>query len=340
MLDLEQIAKRAQECFRSQPAIVIGSGASAAFGMPTMGDLAKHLVEAFESTPGEEEDAWLLVRTALDAGDHLEAALTGKVLPASLVAKIVRETWCLVAKAEETIHDDLLAGVFEYPIATLFEALFRSSNKFVDVVTTNYDRLVEFACEAANVNYASGFLPGYASSVDRSQRYRLRLDGQDLRQVRLWKVHGSMDWFDRSELPPIYAPLFVHPPDNLRPLIVTPGVSKYERILEEPFRSTIQGADDALGSASGYLCFGFGFRDKQIEPRMVERIHAHNVPIVVATRTLTDEARAFLQNKAGNEFLVLEREGEGTRVRTSEDWDGAFIEEDHWSVGGFIKLVA
>ena len=339
MSDVEQISKRAQECFRSHPAIVLGSGASATFGLPSMGELASHLSSSLEADEGDEEDAWLLVKAALVAGDHLEAALIDKMLPATLVEKIVRETWRLVAHAEKKIHLQTVVGRFRYALSSILDALFRSSNNTIDIVTTNYDRLVEFACETAGIQYAAGLLPGYASVADRSQRCKLRLEGKDVRQVRIWKVHGSMDWFDRRGSHSVYAPLFEEPSAELRPLIVTPGVSKFERILDEPFRSTVQGADDALARANGFLCFGFGFRDKQIEPRIVERIRDRNVPIVVATRTLTEEAKTFLKTKAGTEFLSLERDPSGTKVRTSQNWDGMILDDDYWSVSGFLKLV-
>ena len=69
----------------------------------------------------------------------------------------------------------------------------------------------------------------------------------------------------------ISLPISVGLPVTFEPLIVTRGVSKYERTHDEPFRSAIQGADAALDAASSFLCVGYGFRDHHIQPKIVER---------------------------------------------------------------------
>ena len=72
---------------------------------------------------------------------------------------------------------------------------------------------------------------------------------------------------------------------------------------------------------------------------MVERLARKGVPIVVATKVLTEEAADFLRNKAKNNFLSLEECPSGTRARFSEDWDGIEIPGDYWSIEGFLKLI-
>ncbi len=83
----EDIAKFAQTCFQGCPTIVLGSGASMPHGLPSMGALSNYLRDRLEIEGQAEEDAWLLVKTALAAGDHLEAALEGKTLPDALLTK-------------------------------------------------------------------------------------------------------------------------------------------------------------------------------------------------------------------------------------------------------------
>lgn len=48
-------------------------------------DLAVWLRDNVQADQGPEFDAWTLVRTAMAAGDHLEAALENKSLPDTLV---------------------------------------------------------------------------------------------------------------------------------------------------------------------------------------------------------------------------------------------------------------
>ncbi len=100
-MELEELAKQCQNCAQHSPVIVLGSGASIPHGIRGMGDLAVWLRDNVQADDGPEVDAWTLVRTALAAGDHLEAALENKPLPDSLVVKIVRSTWDFIAQARQ-----------------------------------------------------------------------------------------------------------------------------------------------------------------------------------------------------------------------------------------------
>ena len=96
-MPLEDVARLCQKCASGNPVIVLGSGASMPHGIKGMGDLATWLRNNVVPTEGAETDAWTLVRTALAAGDHLEAALEKTAIPKSLVEKVVRSTWDFMA---------------------------------------------------------------------------------------------------------------------------------------------------------------------------------------------------------------------------------------------------
>lgn len=338
MASLEEIAKRAQDCYSRSPVVILGSGFSAPFGLPLMSDLAQYLRQHVVPPDSQAEDQWLLIRTALDAGDHLEQALTGKQLSTQLVDQIVHHTWELVGAREAVLLESAIRGQVSFPIAQLFQGLLETSNYKVDVVTTNYDRIVEFSAEHSGLLCLAGSFPSYLSPLEGNVPQLLDASRKPWPRIEVWKVHGSMDWFRRSDGSLWKAPYFKNLPEDVAPVIVTPGVSKYERIVDEPFRSTMQGMDAALNSAKSFVCFGFGFRDRQLEPKIIQRVNKKSVPIVVATRTLTEEATSFLKTHA-SDFVALESEGDKTRARTSENWDGTLLSGDYWSVSGFLKLV-
>ncbi|MGU9982457.1 SIR2 family protein [Phreatobacter sp. HK31-P] len=228
----------------------------------------------------------------------------------------------------------------DFPLGLLIGHLFRSSNKIIDVVTTNYDRLIEYACNDAGLLVTTGFRPGYIQAREGTSQLSYSSAGKAIRLVRISKVHGSLDWFQRKDGTVVASPLFELPGEAVTPLIVTPGFNKYERTHDEPFRSAIQGADRALENADGYMCIGFGFRDSHIEPKMLDRCRQKSVPVTVLGRTLTDEAKSFLSSKAGIKYLGLEATIDGTRAYTHEHPAGVEIKGvDAWSTAGFIKLV-
>lgn len=135
-------------------------------------------------------------------------------------------------------------------------------------------------------------------------------------------------------------PIFDLPPTNYSPLIVTPGLNKYEKTHEDPFRTTINGADSALKNASAFLCIGFGFRDQHIHPKIIEKCREQNVPIVVLARTLTEEAKDFLNNNAGKNYMGIEMAGDHSKVYSPDNPGGIEMSEsDLWSLSGFNSLI-
>ncbi|SNT61660.1 SIR2-like domain-containing protein [Tardiphaga sp. OK246] len=336
---IEATAKLAQRCFASNPVVILGSGASLHHGLPGMTDLQEALAADIQADAGAEADAWHQVQAALSSGNHLEQALGATALPASLTAKIISATWNCISKKDREVYLRAVVGSENFPISDLLQRLFQSTNTSINIVTTNYDRLAEYASDAAGIAFATGFLPGYIQAREGSDRITISRGGKAARTARIWKVHGSLDWFQRSDGTVVSAALF-ELPAALLPLIVSPGVSKFERTHDEPFRSAIQGADRALEHALGYLCIGFGFRDTHIEPKLVERCRNTNVPIVVLARSLTEEAKAFLKSKAGSSYLALEESCGGTRAYSHQHPDGIDLPgDDFWSLNGFMRLV-
>ncbi|HBF30461.1 SIR2 family protein [Rhizobium sp.] len=335
---IEQIAKTAQNCVQQNPVIVLGSGASASYGLRGMGPLAKHLIDTVDASIGEEEDAWLLVRTALSQDEGLEEALLNNSVPASLLAKIINRTWEAIAADDLNLLYRASRRETEFALSRLLQGLFRSTQKVISIVTTNYDRVAEYSVDLAGYMHETGFSPGLIRSRQQSAFVPF-LGNQEIRRVRIWKVHGSLDWFSDKEDVPICLPLTPTVPEGFSPLIVTPGTSKYERTHDEPFRSAIRGADAAIGGANAILCVGYGFRDRHIQPKIIERCRGGNVPIIVLARTLTPEAHEFLNKSGGRSWLAMQMHEGNTRVFSPEHPDGADLDGDTWSFDGFNRLV-
>ena len=288
--------------------------------------LAEALVDRILPDGDDESAAWELIKAAFEAGDHLEAALEKHPLTNDLLAKVVSRTWDLIARDDYELLKSAISQSTAFPLKTLFTGLFRSTNRNIQVITTNYDRAIEYAADTGGYIHNSGFLPGYLRRADGAENLYFRQGNYRARTVTIWKVHGSLDWFTDSAGGVISLPLTSDLPVGLTPLIITPGVSKYQRTHDEPFRSAIQGADRALKSASAIICIGYGFRDSHIHPKLMTRCRVHDVPILVAARTLTPEAKEFLSKSAGRHFIALENHSNGTIVYTRENPQGEVLE--------------
>ncbi|WP_175577746.1 SIR2 family protein [Mongoliimonas terrestris] len=305
-----------------------------------MGDLANWLRDNVVADDGVESDAWTLVRTALAAGDHLEAALENKTLPQSLVQKVVRQTWDFIAQDDYSLLKAAIRNEARFPLQSLYTGLFRSTNRNIHVVTTNYDRVAEYASDSGGYIHVTGFLPGYIRQANGGSKLNIKLGNSPAQTVTVWKVHGSLDWFADPRGSVISLPMTSDLPDGLLPLIVTPGVSKYQRTHDEPFRSVIQGADRVLDAASAFVCIGYGFRDRHIHPKMMMRCSVYDTPILVAARTLTPEAKEFLHASAGRHYLALEHHESGTMVYNRDNPEGAVVTGGkYWELSALNQLV-
>lgn len=338
-MDIDELAKIAQKCIADNPVLVMGTGASIPYGVPGMAALQEHLIGDISPTP-EEEAAWNDVTEALASGQHLEQALLENKVPNSLNRKIVSSTWLFLAHYDRALYFDIAVNNKDTAISKLLRLLSTSTHRRIDIVTTNYDRLIEYASNAVDLIANTGFFPGYIQKPDSGPPLTYSKQQQQIRQTKIWKVHGSLDWFRKPDGTTLAMPLHDSPHKNLEPLIVTPGANKYEITHEDPFRSVISGADSALNQASAFLCIGYGFRDSHIQPKLVDRCRSKHTPITILARTLTGEAKKFLRNQAGINYLGLEANGNDTVAYSQSYPDGfTFTDSQFWVLDDFLNLV-
>ena len=114
-------------------------------------------------------------------------------------------------------------------------------NKVV-VVTTNYDRLPDYAADGIGASSVTGFEGSYIRKLElpnnsvTTKRVRARE-----RIVEIWKVHGSLDWFIDAKGDISSFRLLQEIPTGFSPLIVPPGKDKYSSThIEASFQKRIR----------------------------------------------------------------------------------------------------
>lgn len=321
--------------------IILGSGASAAHGVPGMDWLGKHLaslsVPAAWSTG--EVDEWNGFLANLAKGDDLETAL-GAVRPSPRQNQFVAEaTRTFLFPSDRQTLVGLISDRRHLPLSRLYKHLFTSTHKTLNVVTPNYDRLAEYAADAVEFAVFTGFNHGHLQLRAREADTRLMSNGQQVRTVKVWKVHGSLDWFQDADGGISALPQMEHTPAGFTPLMITPGLEKYRLAHGEPFRTIFTCSDTALESARSYLCVGYGFNDEHLQTKLVERCNTDSVPLVVVTRDLTDTAKAFLKGGKCRKYLAIEAAGSGSRFYTHEHPDGFDVPHlEAWRLCAFLDM--
>lgn len=329
--------KQAQDFYSKAPLIVLGSGASAAYGMSGMGALADHLIAKtnIAGLIGADLDAWSKFCAVLNAGVGLEEALHQVNVSAHLTSRIIDATWTQLSLEDIEIFNRCLQMPKMFPLSRLLDHMFKSSLKKINIITTNYDRLAEYACDQANLHHYSGFTHGAFRQLSAPDQITCK------RTVNIWKVHGSLDWF-KSPLEDVVAlPIMGSIPENYEPHIVTPGTQKYQRTHLEPYRSIIQHADEAITAAESYLCVGYGFNDEHLQPKLIEKCVRKNVPITIVTYALSPAVRQLIEDGKLQNFLAIERgaTNDESIIYSSLSKESILVDQNIWSLEGYLSLI-
>jgi hypothetical protein len=329
--------KQAQDYYSKAPLIILGSGASAAHGMSGMGALAKHLTANTDTSglSAGEIEAWEKFCEVLEDGVDLESALYQVAVTEELTDRIVKATWSLINAEDIHIFNKSLQNQAMFPLSRLLRHMFKSSLTKLNIVTTNYDRLAEYACDQDRIHYYTGFTHGFFRQL------ALPNEISSARRVNIWKVHGSLDWF-KSPLEDIVALSNIQGiPENYKPEIVTPGTKKYQTTHLEPYRSVINNADQAITAADSYLCIGYGFNDEHIQPKLMARCQRQNTPITIITYALSEAAKKLITDGKAKNYLAIERGATNDQsiVYSSLDVTPVTVEKNLWSLEGYLSLI-
>lgn len=321
-----------QGYLENSPLIVSGSGASMPYELPSMGGLADEIKKSDTVISDPNYNAFC---TAVD-NSGLEGAIDAVNLLPETLWEIRRVVW-------ETVNEKDCLYFDQHPIdpptalVELIRKVLAPTPNKVSIVTTNYDRLAEYAADGAGATTVTGYegslikkleLP---SSLLKTRRTRARE-----RVVDIWKVHGSLDWFQAPDGTSVALPLARTIPNNFQPLIIPPGKEKYSSTHDEPYRTIIAEADNAFVQAGAYLCVGYGFNDEHIQPKLLTQI-SKGKPIVILARTMTPACKKHIVEAEVSKYLIFEfADSTHTKVY-GKGWEEVY-EGQYWLLDNFMKV--
>lgn len=328
-IELNDVFKEVQEIIYKRPLLFIGTGGSIPYGIPGMDRLCEYLREEL-SPRYSAEHAWDVFLQELDNGDGLENALLKVALPDKIQEGILHATWDLVSNADLQLFNDLVYGRKHIVLSDLLQYFYRAAPQCVNIITTNYDRMIEYACDFASLPIDVHF---------RGQYYRTqRQDSlQSKNTVNLLKVHGSLDLFQDVLQRTFALPLQKRIPEGLTPKIITPGVTKFQNVFQDPFHGILHSANNLISSAQSYLCIGYGFNDDHIQVQMLSEA-SKGKPILLITKEISDHAAHLLVERAMHYITISEGRDPGTS-EVVIDKDVMIFEGDFWKVEGLMSIL-
>ncbi len=251
------------------PKLIIGTGLSATYKVPGMGALAMELSRVLSIHENEKiRRLWGEKESGVEA-KGLEEGLNS-ILPGEeeLVSEIKKVTALYILEEEQKLHDSIYVQNTGFSKLLLYLRNTCSvNNRILDVMTPNYDRIIEIICDKLKIPVITGFdgevFQTFHSNILKKPEEYYNLKHQC--HVRLFKPHGSLNWLAKEGneyLTNDYDKL----KQNIEHIeIITPGSSKYEvgmlnntfRIMREDFNELIS---DSATSFS-LLIYGYGFND-------------------------------------------------------------------------------
>jgi hypothetical protein len=323
-----------QKFLENSPLIVLGSGSSATSGIPVMSELS----EEIKKHDNEFEVIEFASLCSNLASMNLEEAIDATSLSDVSFDKLRRIVWQYINERDLAYLQELSQEKSNYALADLLKIVIQPAPNNATIVTTNYDRLAEYAVDLIGATAVTGFegrlirTPEFPTANVQKKRIRARE-----RIVNIWKVHGSLDWFLNENGKIVSYPLSVEIPAKHSPLIIAPGKGKYNFTHNEPYRDAIAQADTAFSKAGSFLCIGYGFNDGHIQPKLIEQIRSGK-PIVVICHTATEACKQNVVSVNVKKFLIIEY---STDKKTSVTGNGynEIYDGDFWRLPDFIKTI-
>lgn len=314
---LDNIFKNVQNFLKHPPLIVWGSGATIPYGIPSMQELNTKLK--------------IEISNFNENNENLEIEL-GKEKYKDNIPIIKKIIWKEINEA-----DRLVLESFKKNDTTDFKGIRLLIQKFIEphpqvmnIVTTNYDRVLEYTMSYYDIPYTDGFNGKLLSSFNEELF-------QSKNIINLIKVHGSLNWFNlHGEIR--YADNCI---DKFPPQIITPGKNKYQDTYTNPYRELIQRADDKIKEAKSFLVIGFGFNDEHLTPKIKTSIKK-GIPIVLITKKITENTYTELK-KAKKYILFEEMKAGQTKVIYKLNYldkeRSTHILGDYWKLSEFMEII-
>ncbi len=298
-----EIKKKLRELLKQPHILLLGAGASLCADLPDL----KGLGEGVETGLTHENlQKYLHIKKDLenkvidepsveDIFSHIQISLeliydnNEKEPLESLLADIKKQVAELVITEETTETHKLLVGKLKKRLSGLSLS---DQRKFrYSVFTTNYDLLIEQACDANSVICVNGFIGKFRGDwvpssfgYDISEYISTTKGKQPClinNRINLYKMHGSITW-QREVNKTIER---IPPTRRYNVEIILPSSKKYIYTQFEPYERLFREFVEALNTGYSLLTIGYGFGDDHINQFIFEKLERSTNKVIALSRS-------------------------------------------------------
>ena len=218
---------------------------------------------------------------------------------------------------------------------------FNVRNNGLVVITTNYDRLIEYACEVNGIRVDNLFVGKYFARFEPEQskymfcKNLVRRAGKTVAEyaprVTVLKPHGCLSWHMVDGVPYSIPQAFFE-----NSLIITPGINKYKEGYNVPFDTHRARANTAIDGAQRYIIIGYGFGDDHLETHLVRQLKGGK-PALILTHSLSGRTQELI-NTCKNITAICSKNANDSAVVTPSG-EYTFPNINLWDLNEMLKEV-
>lgn len=334
-MTIDEVKRKIQEFFADGTLTIVGSGLSAAEGIPGMGGLAAELRSKVPSqlTTANDINNWHKIEGLLSTHGLEEALLQEK--PTESVENAIRHaTAAFITTHEQAIIAEVIAG--RKLRFTDYLEKFTLRGAGITVISTNYDRLIEISAECRGARVDTQFIGRYLAIFSPRASKSTFISGITKKgraeyspRVTVLKPHGCLSWYLING-EPRSIPFAI----NAERMIITPGANKFAAGYEIPFDQQRASANEAIDKSLKYVIIGYGFADDHLQTHLSREMRRKSS--IIFTRELSQKAKDIIHTCS--DVIGIECTGSGSRVITKSE-EAIFDTVNLWDIREMIKEV-
>lgn len=279
--------KQANLSRSNMPKLIVGTGLSVAYGVPGMAKLSKYLSRKISKVNDPDLKYMWDKHYPNIKKEGLEAGLAGiESTEDRLVEIIKKNTAEYILDSEEKIFEKILLvdTGFSKLLAYLRDTV-GVSQKIIDIMTPNYDRIIEIVCDKLGI----GVITGFTGSLHGNFKGNILKHPAEVYNcknhtwVRLFKPHGSINWINENGKEYLTNNYNILKKKTEYIDIVTPGSSKYKMsLVNNTLRFMREEFNELLTGRYHYslIIYGYGFNDAHFNTVLYECFEHKNILIL------------------------------------------------------------
>ena len=319
-IDMDNLKKNIQSFFDQGTVTIVGSGLSCAEGISGMKALSEKLMEDVPSKlSNKDRECWRNIEETLNNGTDLESTLQQNKATNNIEKAIIESAYELISSEDISIFKEIIEKSRTLRFSE-YLSCFNVDLYNLVVITTNYDLLIEYACEIKGLEYSDSYYGKIISKYSPENAEKEMLKGikrgkkpmnHYKSHIKIYKPHGSINWkLINGNLNKI------NHVNCGTPCIITPGSNKYEKGYEEPFDYHIGKMGQEIDNAKRLIFIGYGFNDNHLETHL-NKPENISKPKLIVTRTLYGNAKKIVDNSPNTiaiEEMKINDKSCGTRI--------------------------